>query len=64
VGLLRSVVLFDLYRGEQVGPGKKSLAYSLTFQADDRTLKERDANKLRDKIVQRLNGALGAQLRA
>ena len=62
--LLRDVRLFDMYRGEQVGAGKKSLAYSLTFQADDRTLTEKDANKLRDKIVRRLNATLGATLRA
>jgi phenylalanyl-tRNA synthetase beta chain len=62
--LLREVRLFDLYRGEQVAPGKKSLAYSLTFQAEDRTLTEKDANKLRDKIVRRLNDVLGASLRA
>jgi phenylalanyl-tRNA synthetase beta chain len=62
--LLREVGLFDLYRGEQVGAGKKSLAYSLTFQAEDRTLTEKDANKMRDKIVARLNAELGAGLRA
>jgi phenylalanyl-tRNA synthetase beta chain len=63
-GLLRDVRLFDLYRGEQVPQGKKSLAYSLTFQADDRTLTEKDANKIRDKIVRRLGDKLGATLRA
>jgi phenylalanyl-tRNA synthetase beta chain len=62
--ILRNVRLFDLYRGEQVGAGKKSLAYSLTFQADDRTLTEKDANKLRDKIVRRLGTKLDASLRA
>ncbi len=62
--LLRAVRLFDLYRGEQVGAGKKSLAYSLTFQANDRTLTDKDANKLRAKIVRRLEEELGATLRA
>lgn len=62
--LLRDVRLFDLYRGEQVGQGKKSLAYSLTFQADNRTLTDKDANKMRDKIMRRLNAKLGATLRA
>jgi phenylalanyl-tRNA synthetase beta chain len=62
--LLRQVRLFDLYRGEQVGKGKKSLAYSLSFQAGDRTLTDKDANKLRDKIVRRLKDRLGATLRA
>jgi len=62
-GLLRAVHLFDVYRGEQIGPGKKSLAYSLTFQADDRTLREKDASKMRDKIVSVLGKKLGAKLR-
>ena len=51
--LLRDVRLFDLYRGEQVPPGKKSLAYNLTFQADDRTLTEKDANKIQIKKKKR-----------
>ena len=62
--LLRDVRLFDLYRGKQIEEGKKSLAYSLTFQADDRTLTDKDANKIRDKIVRRLNDKFGATLRA
>jgi phenylalanyl-tRNA synthetase beta chain len=61
--LLRSVRLFDVYRGEQIGAGKKSLAYALTFQADDRTLREKDASKMRDKIVKTLGKKLGAKLR-
>jgi phenylalanyl-tRNA synthetase beta chain len=61
--LLRAVRLFDVYRGEQVGAGKKSLAYSLTFQADDRTLADKDVNKLRHKIVRRLQDELDAKLR-
>jgi len=61
--LLRRVQLFDVYRGEQIGPGKKSLAYALTFQADDRTLTDHDANRLRDKIVRRLADKVGATLR-
>ena len=36
--MLRRVELFDVYRGEQIGEGKKSLAYALTYQADNRTL--------------------------
>jgi phenylalanyl-tRNA synthetase beta chain len=62
--LLRSSRLFDVYHGEQIEAGKKSLAYGLTFQADDRTLTEKDANNIRDKIVRRLSEQLGATLRA
>jgi phenylalanyl-tRNA synthetase beta chain len=62
--LVRSVLLFDVYRGEQVGAGKKSLAYRLTYQADDRTLTDREVAKLRGKIVRRLTRELEATLRS
>ncbi len=62
--LLADIRLFDLYRGEQLPAGKKSLAYALTFQASDRTLTDEEVNKLRDKIVRRLEREVGAQLRA
>jgi phenylalanyl-tRNA synthetase beta chain len=62
--LLRSVELFDVYRGEQIGAGKKSLAYALTYQADDRTLDAKAATKIRTRIVGRLERELGAALRA
>lgn len=62
--LLRDVRLFDVYRGEQIGAGKKSLAYALTFQALDRTLRDVDADRVRGKIVKELEKKLGAMLRA
>jgi phenylalanyl-tRNA synthetase beta chain len=62
--MLRKVELFDVYRGEQVGAGKKSLAYALTYQADDRTLNARAVTRVRNKIVRRLERELGATLRA
>jgi phenylalanyl-tRNA synthetase beta chain len=61
--LVRAVTLFDLYRGDQVGPGRKSLAYALTYQADDRTLTDEEVAKVRVKIVRRLERELSAQLR-
>ncbi len=57
------VRLFDVYRGDQIGEGKKSLAYSLTYQNPERTLTDKDAAKLRNKIVKRLAREIGAQLR-
>lgn len=48
---LESVVLFDVYRGEQVGEGRKSLAYRLTFRAKDRTLTTDEVSALRDRAV-------------
>jgi phenylalanyl-tRNA synthetase beta chain len=62
--MLRNVELFDVYRGEQIGAGKKSLAYALTYQADDRTLDAKAAAKIRNRIVRRLERELGASLRA
>jgi phenylalanyl-tRNA synthetase beta chain len=49
--LLESIRLFDVYTGEQVGAGKKSLAYALRFRAPDRTLKEGEAAAARDAAV-------------
>jgi phenylalanyl-tRNA synthetase beta chain len=61
---LVGVALFDVYQGAQVGAGKKSLAYRLTFQAPDRTLTSEQANRQRDRIVQALRERYGAELRA
>jgi phenylalanyl-tRNA synthetase beta chain len=61
--LVRSVMLFDIYRGKQVGDGKKSLAYRLIYQADDRTLTDKEVANLRNKIVRRLERELDAALR-
>jgi phenylalanyl-tRNA synthetase beta chain len=61
--LLTDVRLFDLFRGEKIGAGKKSLAYQLTYQAYDRTLSVADAAAIRKKIVKVLAYELGAVLR-
>jgi len=61
--MLRSVTLFDLYRGEQVGAGRKSLAYALTYQHDERTLTDDEAAKIRGRVVKKLRDTVGAELR-
>jgi phenylalanyl-tRNA synthetase beta chain len=61
--LLRGVRLFDLYRGESIGAGVKSLAYALTYQADDRTLTDKEVDKAHKKIQDRLRHILKAQIR-
>jgi phenylalanyl-tRNA synthetase beta chain len=58
-----SVRLFDVYRDEKIGAGKKSLAYSLTYQAE-KTLTDADAAAIRNKIVKRLEHEFGAKLRS
>ena len=59
-----AVRLFDVYRGEQIGAGKKSLAYSLTYQATDKTLTDAEAAQIRNRIVKRLEQEVGAKLRS
>ncbi len=61
---LREMRAFDVYRGDQVGPGKKSIAFSVAFQSPERTLTDEDAAELRDRIVKALESSFGAQLRA
>jgi phenylalanyl-tRNA synthetase beta chain len=62
--MLTGVRLFDIFRGEQIGAGKKSLAYSLTYQAPDRTLTDAEAAQIRQRVVRRLEQDLGARLRS
>ncbi len=61
--LVTQAVLFDVYRGEQVGEGKKSLAFALTYQAPNRSLSERDVSKLRKRILKYVERQVGARLR-
>jgi phenylalanyl-tRNA synthetase beta chain len=62
--LLESIRLFDVYTGDQVGAGKKSLAYALRFRAADRTLKEGEAAAARDAAVALAAERTGAVQRA
>jgi phenylalanyl-tRNA synthetase beta chain len=61
--LLKDVELFDVYRGDPVPEGKKSLAYALTFQAPDKTLRDEIASRQVERIVRQLERELGAELR-
>lgn len=62
--LLVDVRLFDVYRDEKLGSGRKSLAYQLTYQAFDRTLTDKDALNIRNRIVKQTKNVFGAQLRS
>ncbi len=62
--LLADVRLFDIYRGEQIGAGKKSMAYNLWFQSPDKTLNDKVVAKQQKRIVQALEKQLGAKLRS
>lgn len=61
--LIDRVTLFDVYRGDQIAKGKKSLAYAISFQAADRTLSDSDVTKVREKIIARLKREIGAEVR-
>lgn len=62
--LLESVELFDVFRGEQLGDGKKSLAFNLIFRAIDRTLTDEEVNEYRVQAAEKARVELGAQMRA
>ena len=61
---LREARIFDVYRGGQVGEGRKSIAMHVTFQSQERTLTDEDAAALRERIVEALGRHFGAELRA
>jgi phenylalanyl-tRNA synthetase beta chain len=61
--LLRGVRLFDLYRGDSIPAGTKSLAYALTYLAEDRTLTDKEVDKAHKRIEDRLKHVLKAQIR-
>jgi phenylalanyl-tRNA synthetase beta chain len=61
--LLSTIKLFDIYRGDQVGAGRKSLAYAITYQAAERTMNTEEVAGMRVKIIQKLASELNAQVR-
>ncbi len=61
--ILRDVKLFDIYRGVPIPPGKKSLAFSLTYRHDDRTLTDDDITPVHSKVLAELEDKLKAVLR-
>ncbi|KAA8675794.1 phenylalanine--tRNA ligase subunit beta [Clostridium sp. HV4-5-A1G] len=54
---------FDVYRGKQVAEGKKSVAYSISYRLENRTLTDEEVNKVHDRILKALEHKFGAQLR-
>jgi len=61
--LLRSIRLFDIYRGTGVPEGKKSMAFSLELRADDRTLTDTDSEGVISKVLNAVQEKIGATLR-
>lgn len=61
--IFEDVKLFDVYKGKQVPDGMKSVAYSITFRAEDKTLTDEEVAKTMKRILDGLKDTLGAQLR-
>lgn len=61
--LLRSIQLFDIYRGPGIAPGRKSVAFSLELRADDRTLTDEDTTGVTNAVLEKLKNDLGVTLR-
>lgn len=61
--LLDTIKLFDVYQGEQIPEGKKSVAYAVSYRAADRNLTGEEVNKVFDKVLKNLEEKLGANLR-
>jgi len=62
--LLDSVRLFDVYRGPGIPKGKKSLAFALSYRASDRTLTDEEVRPSHEKLIRKVTGAVGAELRS
>ena len=61
--LIRTVRLFDVYAGKPVPTGKKSLSFTLTYRADDRTLTDEEVNSIQTRVVEQLSQRFDGQLR-
>lgn len=61
--LLESITLFDVFTGEQIGEGKKSVAFSLVYRAKDRTLTDEEVQTAHQQVIDTLEQTLGAKLR-
>jgi phenylalanyl-tRNA synthetase beta chain len=61
--IVEKIKLFDVYKGKQIPEGKKSIAYSITYRHEDKTLTDEEVSKVHDRIVRTLENKLGAELR-
>lgn len=61
--LVEDVFLFDLYQGKHIPEGKKSMAYSIRYQAHDRTLREEEVNSLHERVLSAIKENVGGALR-
>jgi len=62
--LIKAVKIFDVYQGENIDVGKKSIAFSITLEPKDKTLNENDIEQVSKKIVSKIQESTGATLRS
>lgn len=62
-GLIEDVQLFDIYEGDQIMTGKKSIAFSIIYRSHDRTLRDDEVNRIQDNIIRNLEDKFDAKLR-
>jgi len=60
---IRDVMIFDVYEGENIEQGKKSVAFRITYRSDDRTLETKEVDALHNDVKARLRAELGAEVR-
>lgn len=61
--LVERVELFDVYQGEQVGPGMRSMAFSITYRSKEKTMNDQEVNEVQTELLRKLNSEFGAAVR-
>ena len=62
--LIKNVKIFDVYQGDNITPGKKSIAFNVTFEPKEKTLSEKDIDQISKKIISTVQDVTGANLRS
>lgn len=63
-GIVEKIDLVDVYEGEQIGDGKKSLTYSIIYRSLDRTLTDKEVNSINDKLIDSVSNTFNTQIRS
>ncbi len=62
--LIKDVKIFDVYQGDNIAQGKKSIAFNVTLEPKDKTLSEKDIDQVSKKIISTVQDTTGATLRS
>lgn len=63
IAILKEITIFDIYKGKNIEQGKKSIAFSLTFQSEERTLTDEEVDSIVKNIIHSIENKFNAQLR-